>query len=454
MGSKTANYGWNKIESPSDKLSDENFKVLGADRDDMDERVHQIATHHHSGGSAVVGAPASPLELALSTISGALAPSTTYYYRQTWIDAFGHESLSSDQNSITTPDPVVDPDAPDVTTQGLGGVLASGDYYYVLSAYAPDANRETLASNVAVVTAGAGSTNKNIVTLPDLPDGADGFNLYRRVPSGTGFFLLATIPMDVATPPSEYEDDGSVAANAERTLPVANTTNIDLSIEVCIGGATPVVPPSYLWRIYRTAVPDNWVASRLRTIADGSVCYIDKGLATTAGAPPTQDDPDAPDKIELTDAAEVQGSLPPANLAYFDVIEFAFPGPLEVRDGTFIWRCQYDEFYIQYVTANLGDGSLAVGDDDVFDVLWQDNNAATPMWVSLFDQATPVLPFIAVGEQVADEFTPVHRTLLKGDFLRAAVTQVSDAATPTDADLLIQIVGYGKMSTTASVVFP
>jgi hypothetical protein len=453
MGTKTNHFGWNTIEGSADKLSDDDYKPLGADRHDLDERLYSALTHHHTGVEANTDAPETPLDLSLSDESGGLVASRTYWYLQTWVDGAGNESTPGPMTSITTPDPVVEPDTPILATQGTGGFLASGDYYYVLSAYAPDANRETRALNTGVVTAAAGSTNKNTITLPDLPDGAAGFNLYRLVPSGIAYFLLATIPMDVPTPPTNYVDGGTVPASTERSLPTVNTTNMDLSVRVCLGGTTPSIPPSFLWRIYRTATPDNWSNSRLRTV-DGALCYTDKGVATTSPAPPTQSSFDAPEKIDLTDGNEVQGNLPPSHVAYPEVVQFAFPGTLEEINGTFVWRCQFDEYWIRYVTVNLGSGSTASGQDDIFDVLWWDASAPTPSWVSLFEAATPVYPRVVVGEQFADEFIPTHRVLMKGDLLKAAILQVGDVPTPTDFDALIQVYGWAKDDTLTSVVFP
>src|SRR5213075_1423587 len=134
--------------------------------DIVDDELYREATHHHSGATSDVAPPVDAPVLTLSPLTGHLLPSRRYYYRVTWIDAFGHESTPSPQAHFDTPDPLPAPAAPAVVTEPSGGTLASGDFLYVLSAYSPDANRETLAVNPTLVTAAAGSTNRNIITLP------------------------------------------------------------------------------------------------------------------------------------------------------------------------------------------------------------------------------------------------------------------------------------------------
>lgn len=448
MSTYTQHYNFKRL-GPQDGLNDDGSKFGTTDRDVMDREIYRGATHHHTGAVSTVVAPIAPA-LQMSATPGNLLPSTRYYYKITYINGAGDESLASPESYIDTPAPVASPSAPVVVTSGAGGLLASGNYFYALSAYSPDATRETIAGTPTMVTTGAGSTNKNTVTLPTLPAGAIGFNLYRLVPSGIGYFLLATIPMNITTPPSTYVDTGSAIASAERTLPISNTTNSHLAISVSIGGTTPTVPPGMLWRIYRTAVQFNYAVSLITTITDGTPTYLDLGAGASTGSPPVQSGTTAPDKVRLTDAAEIQGVLPPANFVRKEVIQFRFPGPLTAQLGPETWRCPYDEFLITEVLINLGRGSAAASSIIVVDVEKYATNATTPTWTTIF--SNPVnRPRILVGSWFSASTVPTTTKIYRNEFLSPDIFQGGGGATPTDKNLLIQIVGYVFDSRVTSV---
>lgn len=305
MTSTTEHYGLTKLGA-GEGVHAGTDRFASADRDIIDQALHAAATHRHTGSTAADNAPQSAPELTLSTTGGTLPAGTTVRYKYTHVDPDTGESLPSPEATVTTAEAIVAPDAPTHTLQSIGGALEPGDYYYVLTAYQGATTVETKALNPLLVTIPAGtSTNEVTLTLPALAAGADGFNIYRRAPGGTGYLHLDSVASGV----TEYVDDGSVTP-AARTLPTANTTNATNSVTIDLPGATPGVPAGNDWKIYRTTTT-SYSTSFLVQLAEAVLTYEDTGAATAAGAPPTASGTGAsPAKVILTDGEEVQGVLP------------------------------------------------------------------------------------------------------------------------------------------------
>lgn len=460
---QTQHYGLNRI-GPGDAMSNDAYKFGLSDRDLIDILLWLGAEgHHHTGEDGVANAPTDPLSLALDTSAGSIKAGKRMFYRYTLVDSRGLESAAGPETFINTPAPIAEPGAPTATVQTSGGTLLPGAYYYVLSAW-DDANTlETRATGYVNIGIPVGSTvNKITLALPSLPAGAQGFNVYRRAPGEASYHFLAEIDMTIATPPSVYVDDGSIAEDCNRSLPNANRTHSQNSIVVTLPGTTPAVPPGYTWKLYRAEVTGSYANSFLKWVveetSEGSgiitPTFTDLGYGTSAGQPPTAGAViNSPDKINFTDAAEIQGVTPPANIVFKETIEFAYAGILHTATGTFTWRCPYEEAYIVFVRASLGRTALAAGADDIIDVNKYNSQAATPTWGTIFTDQTK-RPRITVGNRYSADKIPDIRTLVKNDELTVDIDQVGGAATPTDADLLVQIVIWHKDSTPTSIVFP
>lgn len=317
MVSTTEHFGLTKL-GPNESVHAGSGRFPSDDRDIIDQALYAGINHRHTGNTASESAPSDALELTLSTTGGTLPAGTTIRYKYTYVDPDTGETLASPEATVTTADPLPSPDAPTATLQSIGGTLEPGDYYYVLTQYVGSATVETKALNPLLVTVPAGtSTNEVTLNLPALHADADGFNIYRRSPGQTRFFYIATVA-DAATPPTEWIDDGTHACDCDRSLPANNTTMSTNSVLVAIPGATPSIPAGNQWKLYRSYTTD-FTSSFLVQLTDASLTYEDTGAGTALGAPPSESAvTSAPDKVLLTDGAEVQGVLPDTMVAVDD----------------------------------------------------------------------------------------------------------------------------------------
>lgn len=454
MADYSAHYGL-IILNAGDNLSEDDYAFTNRNIRNIDHKLYLGAeSHQHTGESAPVVDPDTPLSLTLTTGSGNIPAGRTVRYRYTWVDANGAETGVSPEATVTTPSPVSAPGSPGISKSATGGTLLPGNYFYVLTAYKTSNTLETTPGGRVYTSVLSGTTNSITLDLPSVPAGADGFNVYRRGPGEARFFYLASIDMSIATPPTEYLDDGSVEEDCNRSVPTRNTTSNLNSVDIALPGATPAVPDGYTWRIYRTYTLNDWDSSLLSWVveetSEGSgiitPTYTDVGSSTTAGSPPTQSEiVGSPTKINFTDAAEIQGSIPPGMNYYPHEVIFSFAGPLEPQDGEFKWRMPFTEGYIEKVTASLGVDSLVAGVPVQVNIRKYDTNAATPTWSSIF--ATPYLE-IPVGEDTGSyplvEGNGDVVQILEGEYLIADLIQSGGGATPTDENCTIQVVMWVK----------
>lgn len=443
MASLTTHYGLTRL-STGVKISDNDYKYGNADRDVIDQKLYLGAEgHQHTGADIVVTAPPFAPVVTLSATVGRLPAGTTIRYKYTLVDVYGNESGPSPEATYATLPPVLEPAAPTLATSASGGTLTSGTYYYRLSAY--NATGETLAQNGNFITTGTGLLNRNTLTLPSLPSGALGFNVYRLTPGGTVYHFLATVAMNVATPPTTYVDNGSVTEDCDHNVPSTNSTNISTSLLISLPGATPTVPVGYTWRLYRTFTSGDYTSSFLHWVNEytqeatptiHTPFYTDIGRPTQAGSPPsTSVVQGSPSKINLTGAAEVTGVLPNANVEGFPIqIEFAFSGSLSVQSGTFIWFNEWPSLSIVGVRAILGRGSTPASQNVIVDV--NKGSSQSPSFLTLFTtQANR--PSISVGNQYSSLAVPDTTTLTQYDMLTVDIDQAGGGATPTDTNLTV-----------------
>lgn len=460
---KTRHLALNYLDR-GDSVTDEDWKYGTTDRDRLDLAAWLGATaHHHNGEPFSSSAPGIGPYLVLDNSGGTLPAGTSIFYKYSLVDDRGLETLASPETYITTPDAVSAPSAPTFTIIDSGGIILPGAYSYALSAYKDANTLETTAPNVTSVLLPAGVTSYQVqLNLPALPLGASGFNVYRRAPGETSYHYIASVDMEVATPPTEWVDDGTVAGVSTRGLPAANTTNAQNAVQVWLPGATPAVPEGYTWKIYRTIIPGVYTSSFLHHVVEettegsGIIApnYLDLGYRTASGQPATVEfGLDNPEKIQLTDAEEVQGILPPASIVYRDCVRWFIPGTVVNTIGEEAWTCYYDVALIKCVVISLGKNSLAGGQADIVDILKYDAQIATPVWDTIFtDQAGR--PTIPVGDYVSNEAVPDVTALFRGDRLVYNIEQAGNLATPTDEDLWIEVHIYYWDSTATSVVQP
>lgn len=445
MPSYTDRWGLS-ILGPGDTLQSDGFKFTDADRRLIDRLLTYAAEQHrHTGLTADDLTPSLGLALTLDT-TGTLPAGTRYYYRYTVLDEYGNQSAPSPVAHIDTPPTIPDPGAPTLIVMAGSGDLEPGGYSYVVSAWKGSSTEETRATASAFVKIPGGTASNSIgLILPSLPLGADGLNVYRKPPSGLNYLHLLT------TTDVEIVDDGTVAPDANRTLPSSNRTGAVNSIVVSLPGDPPALANGVSWRVYRTTDPANWNRSELLDIGpigEPPVLpteFTDTGLAVQIGGPPaTPQTINAPSKIVLTDGEEVEGSLPPGLLVAPNVLTFvAAPGPVYPAAGTYTWICDYDLIVIVHCRAYLGVGSVPAAQDVIVDVNAYRPSIDQDYWESIYDG--PSRPTVPVGESVGEPSEPPDLTILQqGDALQIDIDQAGGGATPTDLDLSLNVLMYVK----------
>lgn len=358
----TAHYLLKRIRA-GEHFSDDDFKYTDSDRVLADLLMYLGAEGHHHDGAAAPDLSVSPPTLTLSDTGGALPAGTRVYYRIALVNGDGFEGPASVEEYVDTDPAIATPNPPSLAVATTGGALLPGQYYYAVSAYQTANTVETRASTPVYISAPVGSSlNEITLTLPALPAGATGFNIYRRKPGASDWRYLAS------TAGPTYVDDGSVTEDATRGLPSANTTNTTSMVTVTFPGATPVVPDGMTWRIYRTTVANDYRNSLLHAVVEESspgviaVDYDDLGSATLPGSPRNSSViPGSPSKIDL--ATEVDGVLPSANMTAMigsGALADRPPGG-DVPDGFVYW-------------AEDEDGGVA----------YMNRDTATPTWLELF----------------------------------------------------------------------
>lgn len=447
----TDHYGLNRL-GPGENLTQDGYKFTDADRQLIDRLLYLGAEgHRHTGDAAVIPSLAD-LSLTLDATAGSLPAGTRIYYKYTLVDVNGMESAPSTEVYVDTPAPITEPGAPSIVPSATGGSLLPGQYFYVLTAYTTVNTNESKGLHPAYITVPVGTTTNSIMlTLPSLPAGATGLNVYRKKPGGSRYDYLAS------TTSTTYTDTGAVAEDCNRTLPVRNTTNSTNSVTAAVGAATPVVPGGYTWKLYRSYVTGFYDNALLHHVveetAEGSgiitPIYVDLGLAASAGKPPTTSQViGGPEPVRLTDMAEVQGALPMSAVSAFPAVaEFRVNGTLSVSTGTVVWVCEFPAASIRGVRVSLGRGYAPASQPVIVDV--NVGRTATPVMTSIFTSSAD-RPRVLVGQQIGVRVAPTATTeLLEGDVVTIDIDQVGGGATPTDRDLVVQLYlwVYGFTST-------
>lgn len=446
----TQKYGLKKL-NVGETISDDSYKFSDADRDTTDLLLYLGAEgHHHSGGVGGDTTPTQALTLAVVTTSGTLPAGRRVFYKYTLVDPTGGESAGSPEAFTDTPSQVGPPGKPTLSSATTGGTLLPGNYYYVLSAYTGTvgSNFESQALNPEYILVGGNSdTNTITVTLPTLPSGAGGFNVYRQAPNGPGYFYVTSVDMTGGSPPTTVVDTG-IAPNCDRTRPLTNTTRQSNSIILTLPTA---LPSGWQWRVYRSFVVNDYSNSLLTTSATSPI--TDTGAATGFGQPPVQGvSIGSPAKILLTNNAEVQGKLPMSAISAFPyILNFTMLGEVFVMQGSSVWICEFPKATIMGVRAALGRGTTPASTNLRVDV--NVGSGLNPVMTSIFT-ADVDKPLVGVGNQIGARVVPTaDAELVEGDVLTVDVEVAGGGATPTDRDLVVSIYMYvyGWTSSTSHV---
>lgn len=293
MASLSQFYQLQKIAN-GDRMSLNDYAFSHSNIDTID-RVLEKHDNALFSGDSPIDDPTTPLSLEVETTGGNIPAGRTIRYKFTWVDASGAQTAASGESTITTPAPLARPAAPSVSPLSTGGTLLAGNYFYTLSAYVGANTLETTMGAPGYYTLLSGTTNRLVITLPTLPGGADGFNLYRRAPGETTYYYMESIDMQVATPPTEYVDAGAVVPSYSRSPTPTNLTFSQNKIILTVPGATPTVPDGYTWKVYRTFLNGQYESSLLEWVRteteNGSGIIVpetvDYGRSTMIGSPPT-----------------------------------------------------------------------------------------------------------------------------------------------------------------------
>ena len=173
--------------------------------------------------------------------------------------------------------------------------------------------------------------------------------------------------------------------------------------------------------------------------------WSDRGESTSVGSPSEfAAIVSNPGKITLTNASEVEGSLPSGLLTVPYQLNFGQSGVVVEANGVLVWSCEFEHAEITHVRFSLGRDSVAVNDIE-FDIKKYDSTIATPAWSTIFDD----IPKILTGEWQSELYTstavaganiiPPTR-LVRGDALVVDITSANeDVATPTALGLTVTI---------------
>lgn len=287
---QTQNFGLEKF-GPEGSLAQNGHKFTLKDRETLDALLYALFNHDHRLTSATALVEPIRPTLTLGT-GGQITAGTTYYYRISLVDEYGTETGASQEAVAICDPPLTPPARSNLQVTPSGGALAAGVYRYALTFY--DASGETNAPNTAQTTT-TGGTSQITVSLPS-PGDATGWKIYRKGPGDSDYYLLDTVAA-LATPQTDYIDDGSLESDAHKVRPTKNTTNSGRSVSIEFNALDlPLDSRVKRWRVYRTRTSGSYPSSSLvATITDTTTeggtelvtSYVDLGFSTFQGVPLT-----------------------------------------------------------------------------------------------------------------------------------------------------------------------
>lgn len=400
---ETTTLGFTKL-LPSEKAD---YEFTYTNMDLLDRLLQFMMNHHHDGVEGDDVSPPSPPTITEDPTEGLLRAGTTYYYRVSVVGDDGVESQASLSSWVTISGGIDQPDIPTVNVVTTGGDLPSGVYQYAVTCWVDTWTKDTTAVPITVDLASIDGDSQQVeLTMPTLPSGADGYNIYRRFPGSTLFTWQATL---TGTQVDPWVNDTLTDPGTYRTLPTTDLTAYRKSVEVeRPSGATS-------WRIYRSTDDDVWQGSYLSDATSST--FLDGGSGTSFGAPPPAFLPyHNPDPL-----------VPSEIVAFPQTVAHRTAGAATV--GTLLeWTNPFDPAVIAGVSVSLDAGTTPNTQDLTFDVdRW---NGAT--WDTLGSFALGM----ADGFDSWDSSTFTDVDLAEGDQLRVNVTQVGDGG---DTGLYVQL---------------
>lgn len=317
----TVHFGFRLL--PPNATPDEVEQFSVGDRILMDTLFHHLLTAVRFDGSAV-GSPAAPdpgeVGRALYSSEGYLPAGRTVWYRWTRVSAAGVESLPSTPVSVAIPPGLDTPAAPSVSFLETGGACYPGAWVYAVTAFKGAFAFDTPGSPavVAHLEVANGDEQQVIITLPALPAGADGFNIYRQRPNSTVMQYLDTVVADDAADP--YFDTGGDSPIPDTILTNRDSSGIGSKVRL-----TPVapIPTGETMRFYRQfgSATGLWSQTFIGelTATDPDGYLEDLGGPSTTGAPPTRSYAfNNPPKRDIND--ETEGALAADRVAVIDIV--------------------------------------------------------------------------------------------------------------------------------------
>lgn len=280
MAQKTPNFSLTALD-PGEDVAVDGYAFIRDNIYKIDRLLAATATHDHTdSGTALADPTSAPTLVLTSGTDGDLPAGTTVRYRYVWVDQYGAETKASPEATVATPAAIQAPGAPSGTYTTTGGTLVGGLYNYAVSAYVTTNTNETqLGGRTAVSISYSTTTNSVQLTLPSLPSGATGFNIYRRAPGEAYYSYLES------TTGSTYTDDNTPAPTYSRQPQIKNLTNRTNKVNIELPVA---LPANSTWKIYRTFVSGNWTQSDLKHVTEETFVgsgiivdnYDDLGLGT------------------------------------------------------------------------------------------------------------------------------------------------------------------------------
>lgn len=431
MADRTKRFGFTTLNKETDRLDLHDWKFGVSDRNLLDLLLLYGEHHAHTGQTAATTRSAAPT-LVTSTTGGRIPAGTTVYYKVGVVDENGQEEIASEMAVAHTVDQVETPKRPELTpVLGGAGGLVPGKYSYAVSAYTGSSDLETQTSPTMVTV--LRQTGSIVLTLPNYPSGADGFNIYRKGPTDRDMVLLTTVPVTTAT----YEDTGAQATNRHHLPPTANTTNMTNSVEVTPGVA---VPAGSTWKIYRSFVPTQWDNSLVVWVGSSVSEYVDAGFQTQRGAPAlTSSATGTAPQVILTDMAEVSGEIPSGRTVSQVELTFTYEGLLSPGYPEWYWVCEYDRAQPVSMRAVLGKDSTPAAQE--VQVGFEQWDPGAEEWFECFNVAAVVDVGQNIGPLTTVGYgaTPYGGIFYRGDRVRMVVLQTGGGATPTDEDLVVTL---------------
>lgn len=276
-------FGFTRI-GEGEQLSKNGFAALDTDRVTLDDLIYALSEHTHNALPRLPDPVGAPTVAAFPT-GGTLPPSTTLYYRISYLDRWGLETASSTEVAVTTAGALGNPEAPAITVESTGGTLRPGLFAYVAT-YVTATGGESTAGPRTEVRINEGTTNRMRIDLPAIIPGAVAIRIYRSRPGQSQYFFLTET--SVAT----IYDEGQ-SEDATVTVPGFNSTNATNSVQVTVpGGALP--RRVFGWRLYRSVTPGAYNGFNLvHTVVEGTtetsddirVTWLDQGDVLQRGEP-------------------------------------------------------------------------------------------------------------------------------------------------------------------------